>query len=152
MLHEQMGGDMWRELVSGFGGTELQDPATDESLRVLESALGQALPRPLRELLLASDGVADEDGTDVVWSSAQIMETNRAFRTDVSFHDLYMPFDALMFFGDNGGGDQFAFVRSPARGDVFVWDHESDSRTWIASDLESYLRSALEHAGGDWYR
>lgn len=26
---------------------------------------------------------------------------------------LYMPFDALLFFGDNGGGDQFAFVQTP---------------------------------------
>jgi hypothetical protein len=29
-------------------------------------------------------------------------------------------FDSLMFFGDNGGGDQFAFVRRPEAQEVFV--------------------------------
>ncbi len=32
-----------------------------------------------------------------------------------------MPFEPLMFFGDNGGGDQFAFVSDPRARSVFVW-------------------------------
>ncbi|MFC8130073.1 SMI1/KNR4 family protein [Streptomyces sp. NPDC057302] len=61
-------------------------------------------------------------------------------------------FDALLFFGDNGGGDQFAFVRTPERDDIFAWDHGTDSRKWIAPHLESFLRDALGSAGEDWYR
>nr|WP_280703686.1 hypothetical protein [Kitasatospora sp. GP82] len=47
---------------------------------------------------------------DTVWAIEQIVEQNLYFRSDGSFARLYMPFDALLFFGDNGGGDQFAFV------------------------------------------
>ncbi|MER7666828.1 SMI1/KNR4 family protein [Streptomyces sp. NPDC096193] len=143
---------MWRELVEQYDGTELQDPTTPEELRELEQALGQTLPDPLRELLLESNGVMDEDGTDVIWTAAKIRDSNQQFRSNDSFRHLYMPFDSLMFFGDNGGGDQFAFPRSPERVDVFVWDHENDSRTWVAPALEAYLRNALESAGENWYR
>nr|WP_329202312.1 MULTISPECIES: SMI1/KNR4 family protein [unclassified Streptomyces] len=65
---------------------------------------------------------------------------------------LYMPFDALLFFGDNGGGDQFAFVQTPRRPDVFVWEHETDSRRWVAGDLRDYLGRSLAAGGDDWYR
>jgi hypothetical protein len=53
-----------------------------------------------------------------------------------------MPFDNLLFFADAGNGDQFAFpiqageVRRP---DVFCWNHEDDSRIWVAPSLEKYL-------------
>jgi hypothetical protein len=50
-----------------------------------------------------------------------------------------MPFDPLLFFADAGNGDQFAFVLRDRRKDVFVWDHETDSRKWVAPDLGSYL-------------
>ncbi|MEU9161915.1 SMI1/KNR4 family protein [Streptomyces sp. NPDC048424] len=143
---------MWRELVGHYDEVEWEEPASEQDLRELELQLGQALPAPLRELLLECDGVVDEDGTDVVWSAAQIGLKNGEFRSGGDFSALYMPFDALMFFGDNGGGDQFAFVRTPQRSDVFVWDHENDSRTWVAADLETYLHRALSRAGEDWYR
>ena len=56
-----------------------------------------------------------------------------------------MPFDALLFFADAGNGDQFAFpiTATAARDDVFVWDHENDSRSWYAASLKSYLESWL---------
>ncbi|WP_405941058.1 SMI1/KNR4 family protein [Streptomyces sp. NBC_00207] len=143
---------MWRELTEQFDGVEPGHPATEQDLLDLELQLGQTLPTPLRELLLECNGVVDEDGTDVVWNAAHIGLNNAEFRTSESLRTLYMPFDALMFFGDNGGGDQFAFVCTPQRPDVFVWDHENDSRTWVAADLEQYLHRALSHAGEDWYR
>ncbi|MEU2992324.1 SMI1/KNR4 family protein [Streptomyces griseoincarnatus] len=101
---------------------------------------------------LESDGLTDEYGTDVVWSAQRILDDNMHFRGDEQFRSLYMPFDSLMFFGDNGGGDQFAFVRVPERNEVFVWDHETDSRNLVSPDLESYLRSVLGSDGEDWYR
>ncbi|MEU7600926.1 SMI1/KNR4 family protein [Streptomyces sp. NPDC041003] len=143
---------MWRELVEKYDDVEVADPASEQDLHDLERRLGQTLPAPLRELLLECNGVVDEDGTDVVWSAAHIGRNNTEFRTAEDFRALYMPFDALMFFGDSGGGDQFAFVRTPERSDVFVWDHETDSRTWVAADLEGYLHRALSQAGEDWHR
>ncbi|MEU0254188.1 SMI1/KNR4 family protein [Streptomyces sp. NPDC006184] len=145
---------MWRELASEFpdADVQLQDPATPDALTAIEEQLGQPLPGPLRELLTETDGIEANYGTEVIWTAEKILEENLSFRGNEQFRTLYMPFDALMFFGDNGGGDQFAFVRTPARDEIFVWDHETDSRTWIAPSLEAYLRSTLASNGEDWYR
>ncbi|MFC9848366.1 SMI1/KNR4 family protein [Streptomyces sp. NPDC060223] len=118
----------------------------------IEAALGQTLPQDLRAFLLESNGVEDEYGTDVIWSAERILSDNLSFRENDRYRSLYMPFDSLVFFGDNGGGDQFAFVRTPERSEVFVWDHETDSRKLVSSSLENYLRSAMESDGEDWYR
>ncbi|MGX1805300.1 SMI1/KNR4 family protein [Nocardia sp. NPDC055321] len=116
--------------------------------------LGQAVPDELRELLRGSDGVRDEYGSGLVWSAREIVEQNIEFRRDPEFARLYMSFDQLMFFGDNGGGDQFCYVRVPAErnSDVFVWDHETDSRTWVAGSLADYLHRRAGADGDDWYR
>jgi len=50
-----------------------------------------------------------------------------------------MPFDALLFFGDAGTGDLFGLVPHTGRPDVFAWNHEDDSRTWVAPGLGKYL-------------
>ena len=89
---------------------------------------------------------------DTVWSLDEIVERNLRFWSDSTFAQLYMSFDALLFFGDNGGGDQFAFVQRPYRPDVFVWEHESDSRRWVANNLRDYLGRSLRAAGDDWYQ
>ncbi|CAL9452448.1 hypothetical protein SUDANB32_02462 [Streptomyces sp. enrichment culture] len=143
---------MWRDLIESFPSAESDSPADPSLLDRIESELGQSLPSDLRSFLLESDGLTDEYGTDVVWSAQRILDDNMHFRGDEQFRSLYMPFDSLMFFGDNGGGDQFAFVRVPERNEVFVWDHETDSRNLVSPALESYLRSALGSDGEDWYR
>ncbi len=50
-----------------------------------------------------------------------------------------MPFDPLLFFGDAGNGDLVALVPYNSRPDVFVWDHENDSHTWVTPSLAKYL-------------
>jgi len=84
---------------------------TDAERRLLTSQL--------TGLLRETDGVIGHYGVDTVWSLGQIVEQNLHFWTDDSFADLYMPFDALFFFGDNGGGDPFTFVRTPPRADGY---------------------------------
>ncbi|MFF0425496.1 SMI1/KNR4 family protein [Streptomyces sp. NPDC021012] len=117
-----------------------------------EHRLGRELPAELRQLLLESNGIIGRIAVDTVWPVERIVEQNLLFRSDSSFAQLYMPFDALLFFGDNGGGDQFAFVRTPQRPDVFVWEHETDSRRWVARDLRDYLGRSLAEGGDDWYQ
>lgn len=143
---------MWREISEAFPSVELRSPADSAILDRIEETLGQPLPADLRSFLLESDGLSDEYGTDLVWSAERILSDNLSFRENEQFRSLYMPFDPLVFFGDNGGGDQFAFVRLPERNEVFVWDHETDDRSLVAPSLETYLRTALESDGEDWYR
>lgn len=126
---------------------ELAEPAASSALAEVERVLGQPLPEDLASLLRECDGVRGHYGTDVVWSAERIAEENASFRASADFATLYMPFEPLMFFGDNSGGDQFAFVRIPLRDDVFVWDHETDGRSMVANGLDDYLRRALEDSG-----
>ncbi|QFX82232.1 SMI1/KNR4 family protein [Streptomyces sp. SYP-A7193] len=143
---------MWREIIEEFPSVELREPATTQALDRIQAALGATLPTALRSLLLEADGVLDEYGTETIWSAERILSDNIAFRGDAQYRTLYMPFDPLLFFGDNGGGDQFAFVCSPPRDEVFVWDHETDGRNLVSPSLEAYVRSALGSGGEDWYR
>jgi len=118
------------------------EPAEEQALSAAETHLGMRLPQELRELLAESNGVRGEYDLDLIWPIERIIADNRLFREDESFRDLYMPFDGLLFFADAGNGDQFAFavaggqVRRP---DIFVWNHEEDSRTWLAKDLCDHL-------------
>ncbi|MEW1912779.1 SMI1/KNR4 family protein [Kitasatospora sp. NPDC085895] len=143
---------MWRELIlEAAGDAELGEPAGEEALAAVEAALGQPLPAESAALLRECDGVRGRSGDDVVRSAERIARDNAEFRAAADFAALYMPFEPLMFFGDNGGGDQFAFVRTPPRTEVLVWDHETDSRSLVCYGLAHYLGRALRETG-DWYR
>ena len=144
---------MWRELITNLPvEAEIAEPASAADVDVIETQLGQTVPADLKALLLETNGVVDQYGTDVVWPAEKIAAENADFRTRADFNELYMPFIPLMFFGDNGGGDQFAFVRQPERTDVFVWEHETDSRRMVTGTLEQYVVRALESEGEDWYQ
>ncbi|MFD8788513.1 SMI1/KNR4 family protein [Kitasatospora sp. NPDC059599] len=141
---------MWRELILEVAPiAELGAPADEASLHAVAEVLGQPLPTDLAALLRECDGLSYE-GLDVVWSARRIARDNAEFRNAPDFASLYMPFEPLMFFGDNAS-DQFAFVRTPARDEVFVWDHETDSRFMATGNLRQYLERALRERG-DWYR
>jgi hypothetical protein len=144
---------MWRQIArQAFPEAELGEPADPATVASAEQRLGCSIPTELVALLQETDGIVGPDGVDTVWPLSRIAEENLHFRSDRTFADLYMPFDPLLFFGDNGGGDQFAFVRTPSRPDVFVWEHEDDSRRWVARDLRDYLGRALTDDGDGWYR
>jgi hypothetical protein len=78
----------------------------------------------------------------LVWPVERIVEDNLHFRSNAQFAELYMPFDSLLFFA-GAGTEISAHFRSSATllaaQDVFVWDHENDSRRWVARSLQSYL-------------
>jgi hypothetical protein len=108
----------------------------------LGRALGVALPPELRALLIESNGVQGMHSFDLIWSTDRILHDNLEFRASADFKELYMPFDPLLFFADAGNGDQFAFVilnNLVRRRDIFAWNHENDSRMWVAPSLERYL-------------
>jgi hypothetical protein len=135
---------VWREKVIALNpAVGFFEPARSEQLDEVERALSIALPGDLISMLSETNGVTDSYGAGLIWSTDRLISDNLLFRESESFHELYMPFDALLFFADAGNGDQFAFplTSTGVRGDVFVWDHEDDSRRWYAGSLEQYLSS-----------
>jgi hypothetical protein len=134
---------MWTEFVAKhYADHQFRLGATREQIAEAESKLGVAFPDDLRDLLLETDGVLGEYSLGLVWPVEQITDDNLEYRSFPDFRDLYMPFEPLLFFGDAGNGDQFAFAilnGAVRRSDVFVWNHENDSRSWVAPDLRRYL-------------
>ena len=144
---------MWREVAAQvFPEAKFRPPVDAAGLAAAERRLGCGLPSELTSLLQETDGLVGCYGVDTVWSLDQIVEQNLRIWSNASFADLYMSFEPLLFFGDHGNGDQFAFVRAPQRADIFVWDHEDDSRRWVARDLQDYLGRSLEDSEDDWYQ
>jgi hypothetical protein len=136
---------VWRELIGDLEpAAEFAEPASEQALGDATATLGGELPAPLVELLRESNGVQGRHGIDLVWPLERVVADNLLFRTNPEFAALYMPFDPLLFFAGAGNGDQFAFLWTPRRDEVFVWDHESDSRRWVAGSLEQYLRWWLD--------
>jgi hypothetical protein len=138
---------MWRELISKHcSACVFRAGVADRALHEAERSLGIALPLELRSLLSDTDGVEGEYGLSLVWPLDRIVEDNLRFRSQAVFRKLYMPFDALLFFADAGNGDQFAFCildGEVRRSDVYAWDHEDDSRSWLAGSLRSYIDGQL---------
>ncbi|MFG2140923.1 SMI1/KNR4 family protein [Streptomyces sp. NPDC048650] len=144
---------MWREVAGrAFPEAEFRVPVDAVGLAAARQRLGCSLPSGLVSLLQETDGIVGRYGVETVWPLERIIKENLRFWSDDSFADLYMPLEALLFFGDNGGGDQFAFVRKPPRADIFVWEPEDDSRRWVARDLQDYLGRSLADDGDDWYQ
>ncbi len=133
---------MWTT-VAEEAGLETRPGASKEEIAAAESALGHTFPDGPKGLLLESDGLYDPAAyLYVVDPVADIVTTSRDMRGTEAFADLYMSFDALLFFGSAGNGDLFALaicngvVRERA---VFLWDHEDDSRMTTSASLERYV-------------
>jgi hypothetical protein len=134
---------MWRETIQKLTKDATFHPCVNaDVIQRAEAALGVAFPEELVAVLSETNGVDGEYGLGLIWPIERIESDNAAFRKNTDFAELYMPFDHLLFFADAGNGDQFAFairngvIRSA---DIFVWNHENDSRTWGASTLKQYL-------------
>ena len=139
---------MWRDFITSLtDDATFAAGATQSSIAATEDALAVDFPEQLRSLLLESDGVLGEYDLGLVWSLDRIRDDNLHFRNNTDFAALYMPFEHLLFFSDAGNGDQFAYpiqngkIRRP---DVFVWDHESDDRRWVAGSLKQYVQWWLD--------
>lgn len=126
------------EQIAGWGEATFHPPAQPEALSAAEASLGHPLPNDLRQVLGESDGIEGEYDLGLVWNAERIRRDNIEFRIYEDFRDLYMPFNGLVFFADAGNGDQFALSLT-GNCAVYVWDHENDSRTWIAPTVMAYL-------------
>ena len=138
---------MWKQRIQALCvECTFRSSAIASELEETEMALEVALPTELKELLLESNGVLDEYRYRVIWPAEKIVGENRLYRTYPDFKLLYMPFDCLLFFGEEGNGDLYAYVITEGairRPDVFLWEHETDSRHWYARWMGHYLEKRL---------
>jgi len=128
---------MWKDLIRNISEEPVfNEPATPEQLKEIEVTFNLEITNELTNLLKESNGV---DGGLRIWTIKEIIEENVDRRTLEVFKDSYMSFDSLLFFGDAGNGDFFGFSiinDEIQKSDIYVWNHEDDSRTWIAPSLE----------------
>ena len=119
---------------------KLMAPATENEIHDAERSLNLELPTELKGFLRESNGL-NAIYSHPVCSVSKIVAMNHEYRTAEHFADR-MPFDHLLFFGDTGNGDDFAFpiYRSGEIGSVvFMWEHETDCRQEYANGLSDFL-------------
>jgi SUKH superfamily protein len=134
---------MWRQLVEGAcSDCSFSPPASETAINDVEAALGVQVPEDLRGLWLEANGIRDRFG-DGIWSVEEVVGRNLDLRSHPEQNDLYMSFDSLFCFAGAGNGDLF-FLPIQADGrinrpDVFAWNHEIDSREWVAGNLQQFV-------------
>src|SRR5713226_7983628 len=121
---------MWKELIDKIGeGCQFLAPIDHNTINQAEERLSIKLPDDLRDLLLETNGIWGPSGSGLIWAAEKTISENITFRTFSDFRELYMPFDHLLFFADDGSGDQFAFRILAGKiryQDVYRWVHEND--------------------------
>lgn len=134
---------MWKAFISNISTDfKFKFPATEGEITQIKEKLNVELPNDLLSLLNETNGVFDEYGCSFIWTVEQILEENLNVRNFEDFKDLYMPFDCLLFFADGGNGDLFGYAILNGviqKDDIYVWNHENDSRTWVAPSLETFI-------------
>lgn len=134
----------WRNYIESISKEYLfKAPATNTNITLIKKELNVELPEKLLELLRETNGIFDKYECPLIWSTEQIVEDNLFFRNFDDYKDIYMPFDHLLFFSDAGNGDLFGYrvLNGRIRDDeIYAWNHEDDSRTWISSSIESFVK------------
>jgi SMI1-KNR4 cell-wall len=148
----------WKEFISNLKvedspiSYDFNLPATNldlESFRI-DLKLNE-LPSELEELYKQTNGVNEymqfenvgkQKIGELIYSIKCVIQANNEVRNNPSFKNLLMSFDELLFFADAGNGDLFGFVTLLGnfnRNDIFVWNHEDDSRIWVAPNLMKFI-------------
>jgi len=139
---------MWKELIGQLHhDLKFFPPASAAMIADAERKLAISFPDDLRELLQESNAVVGPIGLGLVWSVEEIVRTNLEFRGSEEFRGLYAGFDQLLFFADSGTGDQFAYrIEAGVTPDIGIleWNHENDSRVYVAPSLERYIQQTLQ--------
>lgn len=125
---------------------QLGSPAEAEEIADAEQALGVKFTDELRSLLLLSDGISGSTGERILLPLTRIVETNLQMRSPNPLSSIYLGFDDLLFFGEEGNGDMYfhKIVDGKADKEVFEWDHESDSRICLAGCMPAFYKTRIE--------
>ena len=125
---------------------EMFSPCEDFDLLDSKPQFKTNLPDELTQLLKETNGLQVYYSLSI-WSLDAIISNNLSYWFDSeSFADLYMPFDNLLFFADAGNGDLFAYrilQHKIEYNDIYLWNHENDSRVWVANNLTDFIKQSL---------
>jgi hypothetical protein len=145
----------WQKIEKELEGqtTKLQLDTSIRNASIIESEFALKLPQELINFYSETNGIGElmrvdtmDDWIkigDLIWSIERLIEENRMYRSDENFKRIYMPFDCLLFIGDSGNGDNFGYSIHEGviwKTDIYAWNHEDDSRTWVAPDLETFVK------------
>jgi len=135
---------MWIEYIKSVSDDfEFAQPATDQALEKAESTLGLSFPTELRDLLKETNGVEQRSAFLLFILSVERIENDNFEMRHTQALSFYIPFNNLLFFADAGNGDKFGFPISQDGNigkDVFIWNHEDDSRSWRAPSLKTFIQ------------
>jgi len=131
--------------IGGLTRYAFQSPITSQEIKAFKYRLKIEFPEQLMSLYEETNGIVatldDMNIGDLIWPSFKVVEENLKFRRDKNLKSIYGPFDNFLFFADSGTGDQFAFkfTSGSPGSDIYLWDHEDDSRMQIAPTLDNFI-------------
>jgi SMI1-KNR4 cell-wall len=135
---------MWREYLSSISKEcQFKASATEKEILSIEKELNVDLPKKLADLYNETNGVYGNYGISFIWPTDQMVKENLVFWTIHDHREFMEPLDSFLFFSDAGNGDLFGYSivnGSIQTDDIYVWNHEDDSRSVIASSLEEFIR------------
>ncbi len=141
----------WKQIINEMDNKSthlrLNEPSSELEVSQISAEFKIELPLELVEFYKETNGICEminkEEIGDFIWKTERLVEENKACRTNPDFKNLYMPFDCLLFIGDVGNGDNFGYSIQNNRiikTDIFIWNHENDSRVWVAPNLETLVK------------
>ena len=137
---------MWKDyLISISKECQFKSPATEADISLIKRELDIDLPEKLADLCKETNGVFGNYGISFIWSTEQMVKENLFFGAIQKQSDSMRSWslDTILFFSDAGNGDLFGYLienGSIQNDDIYVWNHEDDSRRVIASSLEEFIK------------
>lgn len=135
---------MWKDYLNSISKEcQFKAPATATELLLIKTELNINLPKKLTDLYNETNGVYGNYGISFIWSTEQMVKENMLFWDVHEHRDSMKPLDTYLFFSDAGNGDLFGYsIKNGTiqNEDIYVWDHEGDSRSVIASSLEEFIK------------
>lgn len=140
---------MWKEFFEDLNiDFTFEKGCSLESIIEAEKILGCEFSDKLKSILYESNGIEYGEWKDyIIWPLENILKENLEFRNTDIFKEIYMSFDGLLFFADAGNGDLFAYPIQNGKidkEDIFVWNHEDDSRRWVTSSIENFFKGWID--------
>ena len=135
---------MWKDqLISISKECQFKAPATEADISLIKRELDIDPPEKLAELCKETNGVFGNYGISFIWSTEQMVKENLFFRAIHKQSDSMRLLDTFLFISEAGNGDLFGYSienGSIQNDDIYVWNHEDDSRCVIASSLEEFIK------------